>query len=168
MILTMDTVKSLGIIEPFVDRTEFEGLSYGAGTASYDIRLVGDDVAPARDKSVLAHSVEYFAMPLNVVGLVVNKSTLARRFIHQPTTLLEAGWRGHLTLEIMSADIEPQPLPAGVGVAQVIFLQLDSYVRPYDGKYQNQPARPVSALPSGSAPWDDPAQGDLLRYDNGT
>jgi dCTP deaminase len=49
---------------------------------------------------ILAVSMEEFNMPKNVTGLVKDKSTYARIGIAVQNTVIEAGWKSYLTLEI--------------------------------------------------------------------
>lgn len=89
---------------------------------------------------VLAHSLEVFEIPTDVIGFVYDKSTLARIGLALQNTVLEPGWKGQITLEISNhgeCDVILQP---GVGIAQVLLFRLDEDCeKPYgDGKYQNQ------------------------------
>jgi dCTP deaminase len=63
-------------------------------------------------------------------------------------TVIEPGWCGFLTLELVYHGRERLHIPAGAGIAQVIFHQTSCNAY-YDGKYQNQPDRPVEGIMSG-------------------
>lgn len=98
--------------------------------------------------SVLAVSRERFAMPPNVLALSFGKSTLARINVVTHVTPIEAGWSGHLTIEIHNANKSTEVvLREGLPITQLVFF----WVMPsqYDGIYQHQPAVPVSALGNG-------------------
>lgn len=61
-------------------------------------------------------------------------------------TVIEPGWRGHLTLELTMHGYDVLDLPRGCGIAQVVFHFLDEETEmPYDGKYQDQQAGPQEA-----------------------
>lgn len=95
---------------------------------------------------VLASSIEEFDMPDHLMGQVLNKSTWARKGLDSSmTTNIEPGWKGFLTLELVFHGNSPIVIPAGSGIAQVIFHEL-SEKRSYDGKYQNQLDKPVEAI----------------------
>lgn len=95
---------------------------------------------------VLASSIEEFDMPDHLMGQVLNKSTWARKGLDSSmTTNIEPGWKGFLTLELVFHGNSPVTIPAGSGIAQVIFHEL-SEKRSYDGKYNNQPDNPVEAI----------------------
>ncbi len=90
----------------------------------------------------LAHSVEFFRIPRDVLTLCVGKSTYARCGIIVNVTPLEPGWEGQVTLEISNTTPLPARIYAGEGLAQVLFLAANepcetSYAD-RDGKYQSQ------------------------------
>ncbi|HOA22722.1 MAG TPA: dCTP deaminase [Aggregatilineales bacterium] len=160
-----------GMIEPFVSGQVREGvISYGVSSYGYDIRVsdefkvftnvhstvvdpknfdpnayvdVKGDVCTIPPNSfVLARSVEYIRMPRNVTGIVLCKSTYIRAGVLIPTTVLEAGWEGIITLEISNVTPLPARIYANEGIAQVLFFEGDeecavSYAD-RRGKYQGQ------------------------------
>jgi len=93
----------------------------------------------------LASSMEEFDMPVDCMAVVHDKSTWARRGLSVFNTVIEPGWRGFLTLELVYHREEDLIIPAGSGIAQVIFHEIAIQAR-YDGKYQNQPDQPVPAI----------------------
>ena len=93
----------------------------------------------------LASAIEEFQMPNNLVGIVHDKSSWARRGLSVFNTVIENGWHGFLTLELVYHGRYSLHIPAGAGIAQVIFHQTMLSAQ-YDGKYQNQPDRPVEAI----------------------
>jgi dCTP deaminase len=122
------------------------GLSYGLSACGYDVRIEQAAVLQP-DAFLLASTVERFAMPDWIVGIVHDKSTIARMGIALQNTVIEPGWEGYLTLEITNHGEEPVELVARQPIAQVLFHPLDQPTdRPYRGKYQDQPARPVGAI----------------------
>lgn len=136
------------LVSPMYGGQKHEGgLSYGLGPHGYDIRIA-QDVRLWWGVTKLASSVERFCLPANVRGLTLNKSTWRRRGLEVgAATILEAGWRGHLTLELTLLRPLTLFIPAGTPIAQIEFAWLDTPTdRPYAGKYQDQPARPVEAL----------------------
>ena len=136
------------------------GVSYGLGEAGYDIRIKqsitfkpGMSMAPAikvdeqfeHGRFTLASSVEEFDMPADLVGVVHDKSTWARQGLSVLNTVIEPGWKGFLTLELVFHGNKEVVIPAGSGIAQVIFTSLahDAY---YEGKYQHQADMPVPSV----------------------
>jgi dCTP deaminase len=160
-----------GMIEPFIKEQVREGvISYGLSSYGYDIRIAdefkvftdvfGAVVDPKRfdqrafvdikedtciippNSFVLGRSVERIRMPRNVTGIVLCKSTYIRCGVLIPTTVLEAGWEGVITLEVANVTPLPARIYANEGVAQVLFFEGDEECRvsyaDRRGKYQNQ------------------------------
>lgn len=126
-------------------KTYSNGYSYGLTECGYDIRLKQDVWLFLGRRFVLASAIEEFDMPHNLMGRVLNKSTWARRGIDASmTTNIEPGWKGFLTLELNYRRVLPIHIPAGVGIAQVIFEEV-AVPTAYVGKYQNQADKPVPA-----------------------
>lgn len=140
------------------------GVSHGLSEAGYDIRIKQEiifckDRAQRRIITVsdpgvkyehitgrfaLASAIEEFDMPHWLVGVVHDKSTWARRGLSVFNTVIEPGWKGFLTLELVYHGEGVLHIPAGSGIAQVVFSEVSDEVA-YDGKYQNQENKPVPA-----------------------
>jgi dCTP deaminase len=142
------------------------GVSHGLAEAGYDIRLKQDivfdtglnafgmpyyqtiiDNVAFPGRFTLASAIEEFDMPDFLVGKVADKSTWARQGVSVFNTVIEPGWKGFLTLEIVFQGEKVVRIPAGAGIAQVIFHQVCE-PRSYKGKYQNQKNMPVAARSS--------------------
>lgn len=152
MILSAQSIMRRRPIKPFcVGKLIHRGMSYGLSAAGYDIRVDQSFVMwPLR--FTLASSVEEFDMPDDLLGIVCDKSTWARRGITVQNTVIEPGWRGFLTIELCNHSWGFRRIRAGDPIAQILFLQLDeATIRPYgSGKYQAQPNRPVPARMEGA------------------
>jgi dCTP deaminase len=121
-------------------------MSYGLSPAGYDIRTAKGIILYSEDYK-LSSSVEYFSIPDNLLGVVHDKSTWARRGVCVQNTIIEPGWRGYLTLEISYHGRYPVYIEEGSPIAQVIFHHLDvSTDTPYNGKYQDQKQNPQEAI----------------------
>ena len=119
----------LGMIEPFVETQKRDGvISYGLSSYGYDARCADHfkiftnvDSAVVDPKSfnpssfvdrtgpvciippnsfALAHTVEYFRIPRDVLVICLGKSTYARCGIIVNVTPLEPEWEGQVTIEI--------------------------------------------------------------------
>lgn len=91
---------------------------------------------------LLGRSLEYFRMPRDVMAFCYGKSTYARSFVHILVTPLEAGWEGHITIEIVNHSPLTVPVYVNEGIIQVVFFRLDGtpeidYSK-RGGKYQGQ------------------------------
>ena len=140
------------------------GVSWGLSEAGYDIRIKQDVVFNGKygntirqhnedgtrtDKKfagifVLASAIEEFDMPDCLVGIVHDKSTWARKGLSVFNTVIEPGFKGGLTLELVYHGSTELIIPAGSGIAQVLFHKIGRPAR-YEGKYQFQSSDPEPA-----------------------
>ena len=157
---------ALLMAEPIVDmiprKVEQNGVSHGLGEVGYDIRLKQDirflvnEEGPSISvdgiwkpgRFTLASAVELFDMPENLMGIIHDKSSWARQGLSVFNTVVEPGWRGYLTLELVFHGNECVHQPAGCGIAQAVFHEL-SCPAVYDGKYQDQEDRPTETIFKG-------------------
>jgi dCTP deaminase len=99
----------------------------------------------------LASTVEEFNIPDDVMGVVHDKSSWARKGLCVQNTVIEPGWRGFLTLELSYHGDKFLIVEKGDPIAQIIFHQLDEPTyEPYDGKYQDQASGPQQAIEESS------------------
>lgn len=143
MIIPAQILRKIKPITPFYEKQIFNGMSYGLSSAGYDIR-VKENFMLRPGEFVLASSVEHFDMPNDVMGIVHDKSSLARQGLAVQNTVIEAGWKGFLTLELTyHGNKRWLSIEAGQPIAQIIFHRLEEATeKPYDGKYQNQESGP--------------------------
>ena len=104
----------------------------------YDIIAASSDVIIQPGGFLLGCSVETIALPPTITAEVKDKSTYVRYGITVQNTVLEAGWYGQVTLELINHGPRPVALMIGLGIAQVLFFRSSNCAVPYDGKYQNQ------------------------------
>lgn len=164
MIVNGESLLAAAPIKNMMDhKRAFAGVSFGMSEAGYDLRIKQEvwfkkdvpgsmyvsidqfNYAPGR--FTLASAIEEFEMPSNLVGIVHDKSTWARKGLSVFNTVIEPGWKGFLTLELVYHGNEDLIIPAGSGIAQVVFHKTSNPVS-YSGKYQNQEDKPVSAKES--------------------
>lgn len=152
MILSGQSIRDLEILYPFCERKKWNGTTFGLGPAGYDVRLILSEDRNVKcynlrpGEFLLAATQERFKMPENVLGVVHDKSSWARRGVTVQNTVIEPGWRGYLTLELSNISQEVVTIYKGQGIAQVIFHFTDKIVEmPYDGKYQDQEFGPQQA-----------------------
>ena len=136
------------------------GVSYGLGEAGYDIRIrqeiifkPGMTMGPTIEvnghlqhgRFTLASAIEEFDMPASLVGVVHDKSTWARQGLSVFNTVIEPGFKGGLTLELVFHGNKELVIPAGAGIAQVIFTTL-AHDACYEGKYNGQSTDPTPSI----------------------
>ena len=167
MIVNGKSLMKIQPLDPMVPtKTRYQGTSYGLSEAGYDLRIKQDitfikdafgDRVTVRDPDgteetffgsfCLASSIEAFDMPKNLLGVVHDKSTWARKALSVFNTVVEPGWKGKcLTLELVFHGSGVLHIPAGAGIAQVLFHSLVEEGDYGNGKYQNAHDRPQPAL----------------------
>ncbi|WP_291295942.1 dCTP deaminase [Elioraea sp.] len=141
-----------GMISPFVEKQTRDGvISYGLSSYGYDARVGPDfklftnvesavvdpknftptsfvdrttDVCVIPPNSfALAHTIEYFRIPRDVLVICLGKSTYARCGIIVNVTPLEPEWEGQVTIEISNTTPLPARIYANEGICQFLFLQ---------------------------------------------
>ena len=152
-------LKAAPIVNMLDQKVQARPTSYGLSELGYDIRIKQDirfwldpsgfpiisvDGKITHGRFCLASSMEEFNIPSDLGAVGHDKSTLARLGVQVFNTVLEPGWSGFLTLELVFNGNDPVHIPAGSGIMQVIFHKLAEPAW-YDGKYNEQPDRPVSA-----------------------
>jgi dCTP deaminase len=144
-----------GMIEPFVEVQKRDGvISYGLSSYGYDARVADDfriftnvdsAIVDPKDFSAdsfvrrqtpvciippnsfaLAHTVEYFRIPRDMLVICLGKSTYARCGIIVNVTPLEPEWEGQVTIEISNTTPLPAKIYAGEGICQFLFLKGDT------------------------------------------
>lgn len=148
MIINRNSLLRMAPIKDMVeDKIKQNGVSYGLGEAGYDIRIKQEVWLAPNNRFKLASAIEEFDMPSNLAGVVHDKSTWARRGLSVFNTVIEPGWKGFLTLELVYHGSEGILIRAGSGIAQVLFHET-AEAAVYDGKYQHQEDMPVEARQS--------------------
>jgi dCTP deaminase len=95
---------------------------------------------------VLGSTVERVGLPDDLVALLEGKSSLGRLglLIHSTAGFVDAGWDGHLTLELSNVANLPITVYPGMKIGQISFLKMTTPAsRPYGSsglgsKYQGQ------------------------------
>ncbi len=140
------------MIEPFTEAQKRDGvISYGLSSYGYDARVADEfkiftnvDSAVVDPKNfnpdsfvdrrgpvaiippnsfALAHTMEYFRIPRDILVICLGKSTYARCGIIVNVTPLEPEWEGQVTIEISNTTPLPARIYAGEGICQFLFLQ---------------------------------------------
>ncbi len=105
-------------------------------------KLGTDHVVIPPNSFALCETVEWLAIPRDVLAVCVGKSTYARCGLIVNVTPLEPEWRGKVTLEISNTTPLPAKVYANEGIAQLLFLRADAVCeKSYadkSGKYQDQ------------------------------
>jgi len=103
----------------------------------YDI-INMDDIIIQPHEHVLMTTLEYIELPNDIMAFVNLRSTYARLGISIPPTIVDAGFKGQLTIEIVGSEF-PIRLKKGTRFLHLIFAKtLTPVENPYHGKYQKQ------------------------------
>lgn len=87
---------------------------------------------------ILATTLEWIELPHDLIGFVNLRSTFARLGTYLPPTVIDAGFKGQVTIEIIGGSLPVRVYPRQ-RFLHVIFARTSSPVyRPYSGKYQGQ------------------------------
>lgn len=89
---------------------------------------------------VLVCSEEILNMPLDIMGFVQTKGSLARGFltVHMCDGQIDPGYRGKITLELFNFSDFYYKLVPGMAIAQLFLIELaSSVIEGYNGRYQN-------------------------------
>ena len=110
-------------------------------------RTVSEDEIPIPPKSfVLLTTYEYVKLPDDVVGLVNLRSTLARLGLIIPPTIIDAGFEGNITIEVVNVSSNTIVLKKFMRFLHVVLAGTEGAV-PYEGKYKGQTGvRPPKGL----------------------
>lgn len=151
MIIPAQEIRVRGIFRPFSDRTQVvtpsgKRYTYGLGPAGYDVRI-DQDLAIEPGMFILASTYEHIQMPNDLLAVVHDKSSWARQGLSVFNTVIEPGWYGYLTLELVNQSKQPIFIDRWTPIAQVVMHRLtEATQEPYGGKYQNQGMGPQGAF----------------------
>lgn len=102
---------------------------------------------------VLATTKERVHIPPHLLGEVEGRSSFGRLFVevHQTAGILDPGFEGTITLEVVNNNPNPVKLHAGQRVCQIVVSRLASsseepYGEKHDTKYQGQEGATLSRL----------------------
>ena len=167
-----DLIAAAPIKDMVPEKVVAHGMTYGLGEAGYDIRIKQEirfyPVNPDAEfkkfrvmtftndsftnddegRFTLASAIEEFQMPTHLLGRVCDKSSWARKGLSVFNTVIEPGWKGFLTLELVYHGNTELIIPAGAPIAQVIFEEVKNPAQ-YNGKYQSQSSEPTPSKYEG-------------------
>jgi dCTP deaminase len=86
---------------------------------------------------VLLTTEEYVKMPEDVAGLANLRSTLARYGLMIPPTVVDAGFEGNITIEVVNASPNTIVLKRGMRFLHLILVKAEGRAA-YAGAYQGQ------------------------------
>lgn len=98
---------------------------------------------------ILGSSKEYFKIGPGYVAFVYGRSSWARLGIQiEAAGLLDSGWEGNITLEIVNYSYDPIILRAGDKIGQVVFIKTSTCATPYYLRQKSKYDKQTGATPS--------------------
>ncbi len=120
--------KTLKVFDPSIDKDAKDFFKIERGSAF--------TIQP--HEHVLMVTQEKVKLPHDVMAFVNLRSSFARLGLFVPPTIVDAGFEGELTIEIVGSEF-PVKLPKGTRFLHLIFAKtLTPVEHPYAGKYQKQ------------------------------
>ncbi len=105
----------------------------------YILKKGGKKLVIRPREQVLLSTVEYLKLPDDVMGFVELRSTWARHGLTMPPTIIDAGFAGTITLEVINNAPYSMALTPGIRFAHIIFAAtLNTVTNAYKGSYFNQ------------------------------
>lgn len=101
------------------------------------VDLILDIVEHRTNLFYLGGTREILELPDDLMAFVELRSSWARKGFFLPPTIVDAGFKGNLTLEIMALVDNPSII-VGHRFAHLIFAKTTGPCEPYQGKYTDQ------------------------------
>ncbi len=141
--LSEDTIRENGVdlkVGNQIARLKKTDTVYSIGdniSTFYDLEN-GDEFIISPGERVLFTSKEYIKLPNDVMAFVNLRSSFARLGLLIPPTIVDAGFEGQLTIEVVGSSF-PIKIKSGTRFIHLIFARTLSPVEnPYSGKYKGQ------------------------------
>lgn len=128
------------VIEPFTEEDlSPNGVDFRLGEEIVDLENckrhdVDKETMLEPNSSYLAITLQRIEMPLDLIAIVTLKSTWARAGCYIPTTVVDAGYRGRLTLAFHTGPKKVK-VKKGIKIWHLIFIECYPSSG-YKGKYQ--------------------------------
>ncbi|RLG86375.1 MAG: dCTP deaminase [Thermoprotei archaeon] len=91
-----------------------------------------------KNSRYLLHTIEYLKVPPELMGFVELRSTFARLGLSIPPTIIDGGFEGQLTIELITTSF-PARIRVGTRFLHVVFAKVTTPIeRPYRGRYLGQ------------------------------
>jgi len=141
--LNQDTIRENGVdltVGGEIARFKKTDEIYEAGKdprSFYEIEK-GDEFIIYPNEHLLLVTEEYVKLPNDVMAFVNLRSSFARLGLLAPPTIVDAGFEGQLTIEVLGSAF-PVKIKSGTRFLHLIFARtLTPVENPYNGKYEGQ------------------------------
>lgn len=96
--------------------------------SAYDVKKGQESLLVGPHTQVLLSTLEYVELPEDIVGIVELRSTWARHGLSMPPTIVDAGFRGTVTLEVVNNAPYSIKLSPKTRFAHIVFVKATSRV----------------------------------------
>ncbi|NON63497.1 dCTP deaminase, partial [Acidianus sp. RZ1] len=111
---------------------------YDGKIDDFYIKEKGEEFVIHQNEHVLLVTEEVVSLPQDIMAFVNLRSSLARLGLFIPPTIVDAGFQGQLTIEVIGSAF-PVKVKRGDRFLHLIFARtLTPVEKPYSGKYQGQ------------------------------
>lgn len=93
------------------------------GDAGYDLYSIGD-YAVAPQKTVLVETGLHLEIPLNYVGLVKDRSSVASAGLHTMAGVIDSSYRGELKILLLNVGKADYKISVGQKIAQLVVVPI--------------------------------------------
>ena len=102
------------------------------------MKFIDNVIVPSQTNILLA-TKEEFSLPDDLMAFCALRSTVARMGFVSPITIIDAGFKGTLTIEAFYGGKNPIKIYAGDRFLHVVFAKINTFVtKPYNGTYTGQ------------------------------
>ncbi|MDE1870039.1 MAG: dCTP deaminase [Candidatus Micrarchaeota archaeon] len=107
--------------------------------SAFNIEKGVKEIVIGGKEQVLLSTNEFISMPDDVVGFVELRSTWARHGLSMPPTIIDAGFKGTITLEVINNAPYKIKIKPMARFAHIVFIKATSRVeKAYQGGYNSQ------------------------------
>lgn len=121
-------------IHPISDPSQFQQNGFDCRINSWEKQ---ESIHPRSSNFYLAATAETFEMPDDLMALICLKSSWARKGFLVPSTVVDAGFKGNLTIAVTDTQGYIDEI-IGKLFIHLIFAKTSGKCIPYAGKYQGQ------------------------------
>jgi dCTP deaminase len=108
-------------------------------SSSYKIEKGKGRMVIRAHEQVLLSTLEFIEVPDDIAGFVELRSTWARHGLSMPPTIIDAGFAGNITLEVVNNAPYDIALKSRIPFAHIVFNKLNNKASdPYKGTYYGQ------------------------------
>lgn len=141
--------EELGVVEKPREEREFRGDTYRefivdthnqeSISKRFQKHKIDSSIIIPSQSNILLATIEEFKLPDDLMAFCTLRSTVARMGFVSPITIVDAGFKGTLTIEAFYGGKNPIKIYRGDRFLHVVFARINTFVtKPYNGTYTGQ------------------------------